>query len=753
MSNHQLWEATLEGASYERIAELAANAPRVLNEASMGELDGGTRDQGLVLTKKQIIDLRKYEAAGLALPHRLDDVVHYLNFGTGQDGGAGLRADDFLQTFVQTREHAKRWSPLRERIMLTGTELKVFGGTMEIYGKGIEEIYEEVKAGKLLDKYDVKTLADLKKIELELEDKFPGLELESDTIPDLKDHLDSLFDKVNSNLTIVNGIKLDLDAFDRDLRQRILPDIKLRVELIKKNPYSDEIKALDEVISRRAEQIAEKNKQYQALVEKSLGAAAGLNLFGLGMAIYYGVEAEKIRVERNKLTQAQDRDIEILKNKNQTLGSLKRVEQDLLQLDFVAIQAEVATRNLVFVWNTIHRYIQESATSVQNINDALSLRKFMTEFRQVVFPWVKIRNDADALVQLFKEADEEYDKSSIGGSRMMMPMMLSSSTYPPLNKQLLQKSKQVMRDKSIAAEALFIKLKYLPGLFDQFQRLVQDVDACSTTLRDCSLDSKVELETKVRLLLGLQQELADAGTDPQDIEEIKADLEDALRKGPANTLKSAAFIRNRLTNISSHLDRDATLGYISGLELEQKDAEGSKERLNVKLVERQKALKVIADAISLVEKTAIEDLGKDVNLTIDKLQKLGMTPPEVQIVMFAIEQIKKSIGDIASGVTFILMIHESKKLQAEVDSIYGKMAEEDKKIKIAIGKIDFIKAIHALEDQRIIYSAEYQNASTAFSHFVAFTQRELVTDVSERCAQFIGEANEFIEFLTDAAKP
>ncbi|EJM58733.1 hypothetical protein PMI29_04467 [Pseudomonas sp. GM49] len=752
MNNHQLWEASLEGASYERIAELAANAPRVLNEASMGELDGGTRDQGLILTKKQIIDLRKYEAAGLALPHRLDDVVHYLNFGTGQDGGAGLRADDFLQTFVQTREHAKRWSPLRERIMLTGTELKLFGATMEIYGKGIEEIYKEVKASNLLDKYDVKTLADLKKIELELGEKFPGLELESDTIPDLKAYLGSIFSKVNSNLAIVNGIKLDLDAFDKDLRQTILPGIKFKVELIKRNPYSDEIKVLDEVISRRAEQIAEKNKQYRALVEKSLGAAAGLNLFGLGMAIYYGVEAENIRAERNELTQAQDRDIEILKNKNQTLGSLKRVEQDLLQLDFVAIQAEVATKNLVFVWNTVYRYIQESATSVQEINDAISLRQFQRNFEKVVSPWKKIRSDADALVQLFKEADEEYDKSSIGRLRMM-PMMLSSSVYPPLNKQLLQKSEQAMRDKCIAAEALFVKLKYLPGLFDQFQRLVQDVDACSTTLRYGSLDSQVELEAKVCQLLELQRELEDAGTDPQDIEEIKADLEGALKKGPANTLKSAAFIRNRLTNISGHLDRDATLGYISGLELEQKDAEGSKERLNVKLVERQKALKVIADAISLIEKTAVEDLGKDVNLTIDKLQKLGMTPPEVQIVMFAIEQIKKSIGDIASGVTFILMIHESKKLQAEVDSIYAKMAEEDKRIKIAIGKIDFIQVIHAVEDQRIIYSAEYKNASTAFSRFVAFTQRETVTDVSERCAQFIGEANEFIEFLTDAAKP
>lgn len=286
MSNDFLWGDALKNATQEEVVKFAVEAPKLFADGSVGALDGSTRASGLLLTKKQIIDLRKYEAAGLALPYTLEDVTNYLRFGVGQNGGSGLNPEDFLVTFLSTRNHARRWSPLRERIMLTGRGLKDFADSMLTYGASMKEVYSEVKASGLLEKHNIKTLEQLKKLELELGDKFPGIELEDDTISTLDYYLKRIFEKIDFNLQTVGGIKKDLDVFGYDLREHILPGIKLRVGLIESSSLPEDIKQLKAVIDERAKEIDIKNTEYKAAVQEALKAAAGMNIVGLAMAIY-----------------------------------------------------------------------------------------------------------------------------------------------------------------------------------------------------------------------------------------------------------------------------------------------------------------------------------------------------------------------------------------------------------------------------------------------------------------------------------
>ncbi|MBD9587763.1 alpha-xenorhabdolysin family binary toxin subunit A [Pseudomonas sp. PDM03] len=752
MSNDTLWENSLRGANYEKITEFATEVPKILSDASSADADNVTREAGLLLTKKQIIDLRKYEAAGLALPYTLKDVTDYLRFGAGQDGGAGLRAADFLKTFTDTRDHARRWSPLRERIMITGTELKLFGASMQRYGEDMEEVYLDLKSGPLLEKYNVKTLEQLKKLQLELGDKFPGIELDADTIPDMKFYLGKIFDRVTSNLVSVRGIKTDLDKFGYDLSEKVLPGIKLRVALIQTNSYPAEVKKLDGVIARRAEEILEKNTQYQALVDKALGSAAGLNLFGLGMAIYYGVEAEAVRAVRKELNAAQDKDIEVLRNMNQTLGSLKRVEQDLQNLRVIAVDAELATQNLMHVWNVMHRYVDESSTAMLGITDALTLRRFMSSFREVVGPWAKIHNDADLLIEVFKEADREYNQDQ-GRAVPRMTTFSIKQNYPEPNLQVLKDSHHAMRDDAVAAEALFIRLNYLPGVFDRFQRLLGDVGAAARDLRESSLNSKMDLESKVRKLVALEKELTGAVEGSEEFDEIEEDLIAALKKMLAITRSEASKVSVRLANISDGYDRRTTLGYIAGLEKDQLDAKESKQALGETQVKLQRELKVLSEAISAIEKAGIEKIGKEIALTIDKLKELGMAPPQAQIVMFAIDELKKAMADINAGITFVNMIHESNKLQDRVNELGRKIALKDRDIDQSVGKIEFIHLIHALEDQRQRYVGEYKLAVAAFKQFLTVMEGNTAGDVATRSARAIKEANQFIGFLTPVSLP
>lgn len=752
MSNSSLWERSLQGANYEKITEFATEVPKILTDASKADADDVTRETGLLLTKKQIIDLRRYEAAGLALPYTLKDVTDYLRFGAGQDGGAGLRAADFLKTFGDTRDHARRWSPLRERIMVTGTELKLFGASMQRYGEDMEEVYLDLKAGPLLDKYNVKTLEELKKIQLELGGKFPGIELDKDTIPDMKYYLGRIFERVAYNLANVQGIKADLDKFGADLREEVLPGIKLRVSLINTNSYPAQVKKLEAVIALRAAEIEEKNTQYKALVDKALSSAAGLNIFGLGMAIYYGVEAEAVRAARNALNAAQDKDIEVLRNMNQTLGSLKRVEQDLQNLTVIAIDADLATHNLMHVWNVMHRYVNESATAMSDIKDALSLRRFMSAFRDVVGPWVQIHNDADLLIQVFKEADQEYGKYQGMGVPKVIAVTYKNH-YPELNLQVLKDSHHAMRDDAVAAEALFIRLNYLPGVFDRFKRLLGDVSAATRDLRESSLNSKMDLESKVPKLLYLQKELAGAAQDTEEFEEIEEDLELALKKMLAITRNESSKVSIRLANISDGYDQRVTLGYVAGLEKDLQLARDSRAALEEVMVKRRGELKVLSEAIGAIQKAGIEKIGQDIALTVDKLKELGMAPPQVQVVMFAIDELKKAMADINEGITFINMVHESNKLQEQINELARKIAQKDRAIDQALGKIEFIHLIHALEEQRHRYVGEYKQAVAAFSKFLAAVEGNKAGDVTTRSAGALKEAGQFIDYLTPVSLP
>lgn len=90
-----------------KIVEIAAKAPLMFVNASLGEDEEYNRDPGIQLTKEQIIGLRKYEVLGLSLPVRLEDVVAYLNYGAGDAGGRwsqGSRLSEDLRLHLRPCE-------------------------------------------------------------------------------------------------------------------------------------------------------------------------------------------------------------------------------------------------------------------------------------------------------------------------------------------------------------------------------------------------------------------------------------------------------------------------------------------------------------------------------------------------------------------------------------------------------------------------------------------------------------------------
>jgi len=70
----------------------------------------------------------------------------------------------------------------------------------------------------------------------------------------------------------------------------------------------------------------------------------------------------------------------------------------LQNLSYVAIEAEVATQNLMLVWNALSTYIKASVKEVDLLQEATSLRKFKNQILGIIDPWEQIRISSDQLL-------------------------------------------------------------------------------------------------------------------------------------------------------------------------------------------------------------------------------------------------------------------------------------------------------------------------------------------------------------------
>jgi hypothetical protein len=360
--------------------DLAERLPGILISAAARTAKEAIRSPGLFLTKAQLVNLLRYATHGLALPIALKDAVWYLGYETG--AGQNLEARDFQASFNRIHLHAAQWNPLRTDLMNVGSELWVFADQMQVYGNGVRQLYNEIKAkaAETLDPAD-----------------------HDDFLHYVKQVAALVLHRRNATETL----KRRLDAFAQELSTRVMPDVQLKLRSIDSNSVPTDIKTLNDAINRRAADIEETQREYKALIKKSVGASFVL----IGLGIYHGVEPDKVRKKINALRLEQENSIRLLEQKNRIHATLQRVRHDLHDLGLIILDADIATQNMVVVWNGLHIYLTHSVQEAGKIDSALSLRRLMNAFNLVAEPWTRIKREADTLLNVFKEADREFRKN------------------------------------------------------------------------------------------------------------------------------------------------------------------------------------------------------------------------------------------------------------------------------------------------------------------------------------------------------
>ncbi|ROM73528.1 hypothetical protein BK654_23190 [Pseudomonas brassicacearum] len=715
----------------DRIVDAAAQAPEVFIAASLGEGEEYNREPGIQLTKEQIISLRKYEVLGLSLPYRYNDVVAYLNYGAGDEGGLGLTARDFLRTFTMTYDHAKRWSPLRQEIMLTGTHLKLFAGKIIENGEGIVEVYEDREVAKYLDEHDINTVEQYLQLKLK-HPHLPDITLPSGDIPEIKYYLNAMLTDVKDCQTKAERVRLELDRFGIDLREKVLPEVKLRLKAVSENTYRQDIQVLQDEIDLRAAEIDELNKQYDQMVKDAIMAAATLNIGGLVLGIYQGVKAEQVRSKRKQLKEMQDIAIQKMASKSQTLSSLNRVRGDLQNLSAITIEAEVATQNLMLVWEALGLYISSSAIEVDKINDAVRLKTFIRNVRKVFKPWVEIRTSSDALLAVFAEAQREYEMGNLISRRMArMISAFKASDYPAFDVAALRTYNSDVQSSSIRTQMLFQRHDYLPGVVERMTGLALVIDRTTYALRSRA-QTTIYVLSRARDNLEEIQEDFESAHDENEKHEISKEMEEELKGAFAKIIEETKDLKKIQIDLNTRYDKDASQQWMATLEQDRTFAEAQKNKAEAKRVELDSQMKSISDAIALIERSGVEKIGKEAQLTVDNLTAMGMAPPQVQVTLLAMDMLKKMLSGMAETISYINMVAGYNRLQERARKLRSEAEAYTKEIALIQGKVELVQSLDALDSGRWDYVKEFVNIVSAFEQFSRAFEQEKSQPVEER---------------------
>lgn len=738
-----LWEKSLEGKNHEEIADLAAVVPQSLMSLSTGGTSDITRPNGLILTKAQIISLRKYEAVGLALPTNERSLATYLNFGD-EDGGKGFTTEDFIVSFTKINSHASLWSPLRSRIMLTGTHLKVFALSMEVYLTSVEEIFAEIKLAKSLGTHKITNYKELRDWEVKEGKPFPDLALEEDTIPDLGDVLDLIFEQVKEHLQTAVEIKIDLNTFSRQLTNDVIPTIKLLALALESNTYAADIESLNNEIKERADQIDELNKEYKALVIKSLESASTLSPIGLGVAIYIGVEAESVRSRRNDLSRLQAAAIKSLESKSKTLGSIARIRSDMQDMQTVALDAEVATNNVVHTWNVLHTYLESSGKAISKIEGGVRLLGFITQFRLVAAPWREIHNNADYLVELFREAEMEYMREYGFQGKRSRRSLMQSDMYPGVQTDVLQDSSSKLRNSAVEAKLLFMKTDYLPDLSEKFKTLSVDISSCSNVVREKALKTEFLLKSTLGQLMSLDEELQEGS---EEVDEIHGEQAVLLNEAQASVSEVSNSLSESLKNINADYDETTVQGFKASLINDVSEREVVLERLNSSLTDLEKKRAVINEAVDELNKLGISGITKNIELSVETVKKLGAKPSQVDLVLAAIEKVKQDLEGAVKSVSFVLMVKQNQVLRDKTLEVQAQIAAEKRSARITADKIKLIEVFGEMNEQRKLYVTEFEKIDKTVSRFLNSMKAHQAMPLSKQISEFFSTANGFVGYL------
>ena len=378
----------------------ASLLPEQFFTATATASQSGGRDNALVLTREDVLNIKRYEYAALRLPR---DPASLALLGLVEIDVAGLTCPDLLLVYEQIIAHATTWAPIEEDVMLVGSALNQFADAFTLIGNNVLDVIAQMR---LADRVTT-ALGELQVTELKGLD---ALALSPENLQ-VKTSVTALIALIGTRISAasqqVEGVRGRIRGFSMAITQVLLPLVASKLQIAREQGLEEKLRLLDTEMASLRQRIEELRRSY-----KKTCANAAWGLFGgpIGLAIAGGIlgtEAEKIRKQKNLLIAELDEKTAEVARQRSLLGVLNALDNLMQDIEFRLFDAEQSAINLRELWNLLGTYVDGSLTRLTVIEDDISLLVFAVEFRDVMRPWADIGNLTRQLHQTFESALKE----------------------------------------------------------------------------------------------------------------------------------------------------------------------------------------------------------------------------------------------------------------------------------------------------------------------------------------------------------
>lgn len=382
--------------------ERAATKPTDFLRTCLEDAKNGGRDAALLVTKEDVLSLKRYESYGLNLPHTLDAVQ--LQLGITASGIPGLEPSDIMKTHGAINLHALSWAPIEAQIKDIGYGLDRFATTFYREGQGIISVIEKMDAVTR-----IKTTVD--KLTREMIGEVlptPLNETDRDTTAILSTYLSTLAEGIERQRMAATSLRDQLTVFVTTIRTQLIPDVSQKLDLVKKNDLERQIKELTTDIDSLSKEIGQKNKEYtQAKNNIAWGVMGG----PVGVAItggIFGSKAEQIRKEKNRLIREKNSKVNEVNTKQPISAAVRRLELQFEDMHIRLEDARQSASHLEDLWSMLANFVKGSAENLEQITDSQRLLAFTLQFRSVILPWELLGGYTSRLLEIFESAMDQY---------------------------------------------------------------------------------------------------------------------------------------------------------------------------------------------------------------------------------------------------------------------------------------------------------------------------------------------------------
>jgi hypothetical protein len=310
-------------------------------------------------------------------------------------------------------------------------------------------------------------------------------------------------------------------------------------------------------------------------------------------------------------------------------------------------------------------------------------------------------------------------------------MMLRVADYPAFEVRVLRNHNSDVQSYSVRAQMLFQRHAYLPGVVERMTGLALMIDSTTFGLRSRAQTTMYVLDRALGNLKQIQEDFENAH-DRNEQHEMSREMEDELQEVFVAIAQQTRELKALQVDLGARYDKSASAQWIATLEQDRAFAQDQKIKAEARRAELDSQMKSVADAIELIERNGVENIGQQAQLTVDNLMAMGMAPPQVQIALLAMDTLKKTLSGIAETISYLNMVAGYNRLRDRARQLRLEAEAYTRDITLILGKVELVQTLDALDGGRGRFLKEYLNIVAAFEHFAGVFEPQKSQPVEAR---------------------